>query len=88
MSDDSWDDDEDWTDDEDDELDEEEAARCPECGGPIYSISDKCPRCGYWLSYGDQRAMWAGMSKPIWIKIAAVIVLVAFVTVFVLAVAF
>ncbi len=71
------DDDEDWYDD-DDELDDEEAARCPECGEPIHIITDKCPVCGYWLSDADRRVMWSGMSKPRWLKVTAVIVLIAF----------
>jgi hypothetical protein len=70
-------DDEDWYDDED-ESDEEETAHCPECGEPIHAITEKCPACGYWLSDADRRAMWAGMSKPLWLKVTAVIVLVAF----------
>ncbi|HEX2477385.1 MAG TPA: hypothetical protein VHK01_21695 [Lacipirellulaceae bacterium] len=70
-------DDDDWYDD-DDELDDEEAARCPECGEPIHIITDKCSTCGYWLSDADRRAMWSGMSKPRWLKVTAVIVLIAF----------
>jgi hypothetical protein len=79
MSTDDPDDDEDWYDD-DDELDEEEAARCPECGGPVEIVTDKCPACGYWLSEADRRAMWFGTSKPMWLKVTAAIVLVAFLT--------
>ncbi len=71
-------DDEDWYDD-DDEPDDEEAARCPECGGSVHSVSDKCPACGYWLSEADRRAMWTGMDKPVWIKVTAAIVLMAIV---------
>jgi hypothetical protein len=78
MSDDDWDDDESWT-DEDDDLDEEEAARCPECRGLVHSIADKCPACGYWLAAADRRAMWSGMSKPLWLRVTAMIVLAAFV---------
>ena len=85
MTDDEWNKeealDEDWYDDDsldDDEPDEEEAARCPECGGPVHSIADRCPACGYWLSEADRGAMWAGMSKPTWLRATAVIVLIAF----------
>jgi hypothetical protein len=74
---DDMDDDEDWYDD-DDELDEEEAARCPECGGTVHIVTDKCPACGYWLSGDDRRAMWSGSSKPIWLKVTAAVVLVTF----------
>jgi predicted amidophosphoribosyltransferase len=70
-------DDEDWHDD-DDELDEEEAARCPECGGPVQIIADCCPACGYWLSEADRRAMWAGEAKPIWVKVVAVLLILVF----------
>ena len=48
------DDDEDWYDD-DDEPDDDEPAPCPECGEPVYAITDKCPACGYWLSEADRR---------------------------------
>jgi hypothetical protein len=68
-------DDEDWY---DDEPDDEEVAHCAECGNPVHLIADKCPACGYWLSDADRRAMWAGMSKPLWLKVTALIVLVAF----------
>ena len=68
-------DDEDWYDD-DDESDEAEAAHCPECGQPVYDFSDKCPACGYWLSAADRRAMWSGESKPAWLKITALVVLI------------
>ena len=67
-------DDEDWHDDEDD-SDETETGHCPECGGPVYEFSDKCPACGYWLSAADRRAMWASEKKPAWIKATALIIL-------------
>jgi hypothetical protein len=76
MTHDDWDD-EAWADD-DGELDDDEAARCPECGGPIHIITDKCPECGYWLSEADRHSMWSGMSKPRWLRVTAAIVLVAF----------
>lgn len=71
--------DEDWYDDEDDELDEQEAARCPECGGPVHVVTNKCPECGYWLTEADRRAMWSGMSQPRGVRIVAAIMLVIFV---------
>ncbi|MEX0611395.1 MAG: hypothetical protein WD738_09500 [Pirellulales bacterium] len=71
------DDDEDWYDD-DDVLDDDAAANCPECGAAVYIVTDKCPACGYWLSEADRRAMRSGMSKPLWLKVTAVVVLVAF----------
>jgi hypothetical protein len=74
---DDWDDDESWSDD-DKEPDSGEAAPCPECGKPIDIITDKCPECGYWLSEADRRAMWSGMSKPLWLRVTAYIVLAAF----------
>jgi hypothetical protein len=77
MSKDDWDDEDAWTDDED-ELDEEDDAPCPECGQVVHSVADKCPNCGYWLSDADRRAMWSGDSKPLWLRVTAVIVLAAF----------
>jgi len=69
--------DEDWTDD-DSELGDEEPGRCPECGGSMHSISDRCPECGYWLSEADRRAMWSGIAKPAWLRVTAIVVLIAF----------
>jgi ribosomal protein L37E len=69
--------DEDWY-DEDDADDDEEAGRCPECGAPIYSVADRCPACGYWLSESDRRSLWTS-DRPIWLKVTAVILLLAFV---------
>jgi ribosomal protein L37E len=71
------DDDEAWSDDQDD-FDDETAASCPECGGAFHSIADKCPACGYWLSDADRRDMWSGRSQALWLKVTAVIVLIAF----------
>ena len=76
MPDDNWDDDEDWYDN--DAADEEETACCPECGGLIHPVAECCPECGYWISEADRRAMWARMSKPLWLKVTAVVVLAAF----------
>ena len=59
--------------------DEAEIGRCPECRGPIYDLTDRCPACGYWLSEADRRAMWSGASKPKWVLITAAIVLVVLV---------
>jgi hypothetical protein len=70
-------DDEDWYDD-DDAPDEDEVGRCPECGDSVHSIADRCPACGYWLSDADRRAIWIGESKPVWLRVAAIIVLIAF----------
>lgn len=69
-------DDEDWYDDESDDADEPDAesAPCPECGETVHVITGKCPTCGYWLSDADRRA--AGESKPLWLKVTAVVVLV------------
>jgi hypothetical protein len=68
---------EDWSDDEDDEDEPEtdEFARCPECGGPVSSVTDKCPSCGYWFLDADRRAMWTGERKPLWLRMTAWVVL-------------
>ncbi len=74
-----WEDDhEDWCDDDADESDKEESASCPECGGTVHSFLDKCPTCGYWLSDADRRAAYPSASKPLWLRVTAVIVLLAF----------
>jgi hypothetical protein len=77
MSNDDWDDEDAWA-DEEDELDENDSANCPECGQLVHSVADKCPNCGYWLSDADRRAMWSSESKPLWLRVTAWIVLVAF----------
>ena len=71
------DDDEDWYDDDID-SDDEESASCPECGETVYSFLDKCSRCGYWLSDADSRAVYPGASKQLWLRLTAVILLLAF----------
>ena len=48
--------DEDWYDDGDD-PDDEDAVDCPECGGLISGLTDKCASCGYWLSAADRRKL-------------------------------
>ena len=69
--------DEDWYDeDNDDDPDEAEVGRCPECRGPIYDFSDRCPACGYWLTEADRRVMGSGASKPKWVLVTAGIVLI------------
>jgi hypothetical protein len=78
MKNDDWDDEDSWTDEDDDELHEEDSASCPECGGTVYSVTDKCPKCGYWLTDDDRRSMGSGMSKPFWLRVTAVILLAAF----------
>jgi hypothetical protein len=72
-------DDEDWYDEGDEDPDEVEVGRCPECRGPVYDLTDRCPACGYWLSEADLRAMWPGASKPKWVLITAGIILVVLV---------
>lgn len=71
------DDDECWYDDDSDEPDDIEWAPCPECGETVHVITGKCPSCGYWFSAADRRTMRANDSKPIWLKITAVALLLA-----------
>jgi hypothetical protein len=70
---------EDWSDDaDDDEPDEDEPVNCPECGGPISSFSDKCSKCGYWLTDADRRGLRPSESLPAWQKFTAAIIILAF----------
>jgi hypothetical protein len=71
------DDDEDWYDD-DDAPEDDEPGRCPECGEPVPSIASMCPACGYWLSDADRRALWTSESKPAWLRVTAIVVLITF----------
>jgi predicted amidophosphoribosyltransferase len=70
-------DDEDWY-DEDESFDDDPAAICPECSGTVYSFSEKCPHCGYWLSDADRRKLYPGESKPFWQRTTAVIMILVF----------
>ena len=73
-------DDEDWYDKDNDEgPDEAETGHCPECHGPVYEFTDKCPACGYWLTVSDRRRLWSGSSKPKWVLITAGVILVVLV---------
>jgi hypothetical protein len=69
--------DEDWY-DVDESYDDESDASCPECGGTVYSFSDKCPHCGYWLSADDRREMYPGELRPFWMRATAVFFILAF----------
>jgi hypothetical protein len=69
------DDDEDWHDDSDDV--DEEWGPCPECGETVFLITGKCPACGYWLSADDRRTMFASQAKPLWLKLTALVLLLA-----------
>jgi hypothetical protein len=71
------DDDEDWY-DENDSYDDDPAATCPECGGTVYSVSDKCQHCGYWLSSEDRRTLYPGESTPLWMRATAVFIILTF----------
>lgn len=45
---------------------------CPHCGKPIYTDGDWCPKCGQWLSPGRSGLL------PMWAVLAAVLVIVGF----------
>jgi hypothetical protein len=48
-------------------------APCPHCGADIYDDAERCPACGMYLSAEDApRAGW-----PAWMKVAAVLALIA-----------
>ncbi len=69
-------DDENWYDDDvDDEPNDDETGHCPECRGPVYEFTNKCPACGYYLTEADQRRLWSSHSKPKWVLITAVVIL-------------
>ncbi len=70
------DDDEDWYDDDSDDPDDE-STPCPECGETVHVIIGKCPSCGYWLTDGDRRAAYPSESKPLWLRVTAIVVLLA-----------
>jgi hypothetical protein len=75
-------DDEEWYDEDDDgsqESDDSETGHCPECSGPVYEFTSKCPACGYWLTNADRRQMSSGASRPKWVLITAGIILVVLV---------
>lgn len=73
-------DDEEWYDDDEDEsYDDSETAHCPECSGPVYEFTNKCPACGYYLSAADRRRLWSSESKPKWVLITATVILVVLV---------
>jgi hypothetical protein len=77
-------DDEDWYDEDDesyDDGDEEssddtEPAHCPECSGPVYEFTNKCPACGYYLTAADRRRLFSSESKPKWVLITATVILI------------
>jgi hypothetical protein len=75
-------DDEEWYEEDDDgsqEPVESETGHCPECSGPVYEFTNKCPACGYWLTDADRRRMSSGASKPTWVLVTAGIILVVLV---------
>lgn len=71
--------DETWYDDGPETDVEAETDPCPDCGGPIYELADRCPACGYWLTADDRRALWSASQKPRWLVLAAWIALAVFV---------
>ena len=58
------------------ESDDSETGPCPECRGPVYEFTNKCPACGYLLTAADRRQLWSRESKPKWVLITATIILV------------
>ena len=74
--------DEEWYEEDDDgskEPDDSETGHCPECSGPVYEFTNKCPACGYWLTEADRRQTSSGTSRPKWVLITAGIILVVLV---------
>ena len=56
----------DWEDDDPD-LDEDETDDCPHCGASIYDDSERCFRCGHYLSDED-----APRRRPWWVVVGVV----------------
>jgi hypothetical protein len=70
-------DDEDWYDS--DEPDDGDPVACPECGRAVYDFLDKCPACGYWLSGSDRQSLRPRESKPRWVLVTALVLLIVLV---------
>ncbi len=71
-------DEEDWSETDDEDLDDSDAVPCPECGAAIYADLDHCPKCGYWLTDADHRALNRGLFQSRGVRIVAIIMLVMF----------
>lgn len=67
-----WDDDpeDDWDDEDDEAVDEGDdvLAPCPYCGREILEDSERCPRCGTYISREDA----PHRPKPWWIVVGAI----------------
>ncbi len=72
--------DEDWYGDGDEQGDDDDVVHCPECGGLISSLTDKCAACGYWLTAADRRKLRSEGVKPWWVTLTVVILLLMFLT--------
>jgi predicted amidophosphoribosyltransferase len=70
-------DDEDWYDEDGDET-EETSSACPECGEDVYDLAEQCAACGYWLSDADRRSDRSRQSKPQWVRLVAILMLIVF----------
>jgi predicted nucleic acid-binding Zn ribbon protein len=68
-----------WDEEDGDEGTDEDASvdttTCPACGASVYEGADVCPRCGEHLS--DDTT--GGRKRPLWIVVAALLVIAAFV---------
>jgi uncharacterized paraquat-inducible protein A len=56
-----------------DSSDDPDLDVCPHCRKMIVEDAERCPHCGEYVSPGD-----APLSRPAWILIAAIILLMAF----------
>jgi hypothetical protein len=44
-------------------MSSEETDACPQCGGPIAPLAERCPRCGAEFAYGDEPAALHPMDR-------------------------
>jgi hypothetical protein len=77
---------EDWSDGGyEDAPDDDEPTACPECGAAMSGHTDKCPRCGYWVTDEDRRVLRPGSKRPTWQRAVAALFILGFLLLLLLA---
>ena len=69
-------DDEDWEHEGADDADD--LIGCPECREPIYADVEQCPVCGHWILDQQRRAAEGGLWSQRYVRMVAIIALIAF----------